>query len=443
MFVLPPFIWGLVELYTMQSTRRVHIISLWVNLAVLVGAAGVFFVFIKRGKLNRPEDGDIRQLGFGLTGNVLIYLYTFQNLLEIQNIVTIYAVLFLVLIAHYVLVKRRIRPLELWMLMPLFIVIDYAHLLIDGCGYMLFERCEPNDANYPVLYLLYVSIVLSVFGYYGYRIISYRRRDVFGIINLVLVLSLMFSLQQKLDIDEKIIGTLLILTLFFILLDLIVSIVNKTFSSKIILFYMRTMTLLFIWFLMMEQEFFNYGSPGRDMLVIMVVVTYVSLGINALKGLLHVEERYEAKMKQEYEIIPFEKGYEDRVHAFLSGSIDEHVLSDDKSLAFIALKHEEIVGFIEGSATTLPKPAEENEAYIRVLETLSDDRGIEIAGLLIDRVIECGKPLGITQVRGWSAIDREEHIRLWKETGFILCHVIRFDDESSGGIEGYYAVKKV
>jgi GNAT superfamily N-acetyltransferase len=443
MFVLPPFIWGLVELYTMQSTRRVHIISLWVNVVLLIVAAGVCFVLVKKGRLNIPKPPEIRQLGFGLFGNVLIYLYTFQNLLKIQDIVTIYLVLFLVLIAHYVLVKRRMRPLELWMLMPLFIVIDYAHLLVSGCGYMLFDRCDPSGANYWMLYLLYVSIVLGVFGYYGYRIVTYRRRDVFGILNLVLVVSLMFSLQTKLDVDEKIIGTLLILIFFFILLDLIVSIVNKTFSSRIILFYMRTMTVLFVWFLMMNQDFFNYGSPGRDMLVIMVVVTYVSLGINVLKGLLHVEERYEVKRKQVYEIVPFEEGYENRVKAFLSRTSDERVLPADESLDFIALKHDGIVGFIQVSLRALPKPVEETEAYVQVLETDPDDEEREIAGHLIDRVIEDGKPFGITQIRAWSAIDREESILFWKEKGFMLCHAIRFEQERSGDIEGFYAVKKV
>jgi len=98
----------------------------------------------------------------------------------------------------------------------------------------------------------------------------------------------------------------------------------------------------------------------------------------------------------------------------LSGTSDEQVRSADEYLSFVALKHDGIVGFIQVSISHL-----------------------------IDRVIEDGKPFGITQIRAWSAIDREESILFWKEKGFMLCHAIRFEQERSGDIEGFYAVKKV
>jgi hypothetical protein len=442
MFVLPPFIWGLVELYTMNSPRPVHMISLWVNLAILVAAAVIGYVFIRYKRLKKPDRANISQLGFGLVGNVLIYLYTFQNPLNLQNIVTIYVVLLLVLVAHYVLIKRRVSPLELWILMPLFIIIDYAHLLISGCGYGLFEGCDVSDANYLRLYLLYVAIVLAVFGYYGYRIYTYRRKDFYGILNLVLVVSLMVSLFKKLDLDEKIIGTLLILIFFFILLDLIVSIVNKTFTSKSILYYMRTMTLLFVWSLMMEQDFFNYGSPGRNMLIIMVIVTYVSLGINILKGLLKVEERYDVKRERGSEIVPYEETYLKQVLAYLSKREQEQVMLSDGSLSYIARKEEEVVGFIQVSIRIMPKPVEEKEAYVDIFWVGSDDEG-KTARRLIDRVIDGIKHTGAMQIRAWSGVDQEEVIRRWKEMGFTLCPVMSGEERTSDAIEGFYAVKKV
>ena len=111
-FILPPFIWGLVELYREQNYDTVHITSLIINILVYVVLVVVIALLVYKKKMHIPTQEERKYLLFGFIGNIVIYFYTFQNLMNIDNIVTIYLVLMIILVVYYFLIQKKISPLE-------------------------------------------------------------------------------------------------------------------------------------------------------------------------------------------------------------------------------------------------------------------------------------------------------------------------------------------
>ena len=107
-FLYPPFIFGLVEIYRESDAMKEHIVSLIVNLILIAVIAIVCGSLIKAKKLHVPNTLEIKHLIFGLTGNIVMYFYTFQNIMNIEDIITIYLILLIVLVVDYLLISKKI-----------------------------------------------------------------------------------------------------------------------------------------------------------------------------------------------------------------------------------------------------------------------------------------------------------------------------------------------
>lgn len=442
LFVLPPFIWGLVELYLEQDDVRPHIVSLVVNLIVLALLGLVGFILIQQKVVAMPTAQEQHHLLFGLAGNVIIYFYTFQNMMNIQNLVTIYLVLLVIIGLRRILITNSISEWELWILMPIYLVIDTLHLLITGCGITNTAGvCVPNDVPLWILYVLYTTVVLSTMGWYAYKVAQYKRFTFFGITNMVLILFIAIYGQEFVSINEKLMGTVAILAVFLILLDFIVSIVNKTYSHRTLLFYLRTTTFLVLSLLLVEENFWE-GAASKNTLIMMVITTYVSLGIVILKHLLDVTEEANAMPHKDILIrrcteadkVLIKRDYGDVAH--------QHMRLDAASLSLLAIQHDNIIGFI--CTYEQPLYAElpgTQEAYINIIEVHADHRRSGIASELIRRTEQHFRHEGVSQIRAWSSADKEAAIQLWHKLGYSLSpttiHIAKIDKE----IYGVYAVK--
>jgi len=285
-FIYPPFIWGLVLIYNESAYDSSHIITLYINLILLVVIALICYLLIIKNKLHIPSKTEMKYLLFGFTGNVVMYFYTFQNLMKIDNVVTVYLALLIVLSVYYLLLSKKLQPFELWLLLPIFLVYDFLYVIMTGCGFASYD-CVASTSFDTLLIVLYVPVITIIVLYYAYRVISYKMFDFFKIMNIILVTILSIA-AAEFDMDEKFILTLGILYPFFLIVDFIVKIVNKTYHHKLLLFYVRTF-MIFNVFTILGASGFMSGTLHIEALIIMVAVTYVSLGLAILKGLLHIK----------------------------------------------------------------------------------------------------------------------------------------------------------
>ncbi|QMS84815.1 GNAT family N-acetyltransferase [Candidatus Xianfuyuplasma coldseepsis] len=441
-FILPPFIWGLVELY-LERDWKVHVVSLVVNLIVLFIITLVLWILTIKNVLHVPNKEEQRQLLFGLIGNTVVYFYTFQNPMNLQNVVTIYLILLIILVVRYYLLKRKISNYELWILLPIFLLIDTLHILLTGCGFSnLGGYCVPNEVPHVVLYLLYSTIVVITIGYYAYKVYLYRRWNFWGITNITLVVLTSIFIQEIVDADEKIIGTLTIALAFFVILDFIVSIVNKVYTHRTLIFYVRTTTLLILISLLSEEDFF-IGQADEDMLVLMVIVTYVSFGITILKSLLHITEEADTT-KANFTIEILTEDLRNQIKENYGDVAYDYMEIGDNIYSLIAIEDNTIIGFISTYTQPLKEPLEDTmEAYINIIEVHKDYRRQGIASTLINETEHYFKRQGIPQIRAWSSMDKVEAIQLWQALNYNLSPTTIHIDSKNVNVEGYYVVKSL
>lgn len=444
MFTLPPFIWGLVLLYADQRADNIHVISLIVNVFVLLFGGLIVSILMKLKKLHVPSQLELKYLLFGLVGNVVVYLYTFQNDLEIRNVVTIYLVLLIVLFVRYILITKKITVWELWILLPIYLVIDTIHFRLTGCGVTTDTHiCYDNPVPVGVLYLLYVPIVLSTVGYYGYKIYQYKRYTFFGIAHMVLIGFIVLYAQELVIINEKLMGTISILAAFLVVLDFIVSIINRTYTHRLLMFYLRTGTFLVIGLLVAEEQFFHLEAT-KNMLALMVFATYASLFINILKSLLHITEEADQQLHSDISYIPCTEELKKRIKEQFGKVAHNHISLDDHSFALVAQKDDEIVGFISSYLQPLyPNLKQVKEAYINIIEVAEPYRMKGIASELIRQTEMHFKHQGASQIRAWSSSDKKSAILMWNAIGYTLSPTTIVVESTKLTVSGVYATKSL
>lgn len=445
MFILPPFIWGLVVLYADNPDIKVHIISLFVNLIVLTVLGLIASILMKKEILHLPSSLEIRYLLFGLVGNIVVYFYTFQNMMNIENIVTIYLILLIVLAVRYFLITKQIRVWELWIILPIFLLVDTLHLRITGCTVLNNDpgwwRCIPNRVDTWILYLLYTTVVLSTIGYYGYKIFQYKRYTFWGISHMALVLFIAIYAQEFVPINEKLMGTISILAAFLVVLDFIVSFVNKTYTHRTLIFYLRTGTFLVLSMLLVEEGFFR-GDASKNMLILMVITTYASLGIAILKFLLQVQEEVEQLPFTDIEFRLCDEELCNIIKEQYGDVAYNHIKSDDQSYNVIALKDDVVIGFISTYLQPIYKNVKETkEAYINIIEVHEAYRRQQVATELLRRTELHFKRLGAKQIRAWSSEDKEAAIQMWNALGYQLSATTIYIKQRDTSVSGVYAVK--
>lgn len=447
-FIYPPFILGLVNIYSPYD-QNVHITVLIINLIVLLLLGIVCYLLILNKKLHPPKTEEIKYLLFGFTGNVVMYFYTFQNNLNIENIVTIYLVLLIVLFVFYLLISKKFRPLELWILLPIFLVYDYLFLALRGCGWASSYLCYVNNDYDFILSLLFWLIIAFVALYYIYKIVLYRLSDIFKWINISLVTVASFLFYDIYNIDDEIMLTIMILLPFFVIIDFIVKLVNKTYTHKMLLFYTRTTTLLIIFMILGTS---NAYRTDLDVyfLSIFVTVTYISLFISVLKTLLSIEvvEENPLDIYKNFRSGPRIKeattSHLEQIKEQYNDMLANHVKLDSNSYSLVIVKEEQIIGFISTYINELPDPLlGDKEAYINVIEIHTDYRNKGFATKLVQMTEAHFKSEGIKQIRAWSSEDKYEAINLWKKLRYGLSPATIFIEKSEVVVKGYYVVKKL
>lgn len=347
-FIYPPFIWGLVELYS-EGRAQIHVVSLLVNVILLLVIGLVVSLLITNGNLHFPTKKEQKYLIFGFSGNVIMYFYTFQNMMNIDDIVTIYLALLLVLVVHYLLISRTVVLKELWILLTLFILLDYSHLLISGHGFTEWHRSNLSGGYWP-LTLIYSIAALSILFYYIYRLLTYKLYDFFKVVNIALVISLSMLFQLN-NPDEKLLGTLAILTPFFVIVDFIVKIINKSYTHKMLLFYIRTTVILIVFGVLGSMNFFE-GAANVYILSIMVTATYVSLGIAILRTLLKIDVEVDNPLLIKEQISKNERflkatpELDHRINDAFDITIKEMDIYNKSTLSYVLEKDDDIKAFI-------------------------------------------------------------------------------------------------
>lgn len=448
-FIWPPFIMAFVNIYFPNSYDTSHILSLYFNLLLIIILAGVSLLLIYSNHLHHPTRQERDYLIFGFFGNVIMYFYTFQTLLNLDKYVTIYISLLLVLAVFYFLISRKISPKELWYLLPIFIVYDYVFIGLRKCGWGYYYYCREVHTYDELLTILFWVVLLAIFTYYIYRIILYRMMDFFKVANLILVVLVAYISRHYMDINEKFALTVLILLPLLLIIDFIIKIVTKTYKHTLLLFYIRTSTLAIILGLLGISNFYD-GNLDMELLGVMVFITYVSLGISILRYLLHIDVNESNPIDvlrgsiTGPKYIKITEKILQMIREQYNDDLADHISIDDVSFSLAAIQEGKVLGFISTYSHRLPAPFEEkDEAYINVLEVDIEHRNQGIASKLIQASETYFKQDNVKQIRAWSSTDKYEALHLWSKLGFSLVPAKVTSKATNELVNGFYAVKNI
>ncbi len=445
-FIYPPFIFGLVEIYKEGNKMETHIVTLIVNIILILVLLLICGLLIYYKKLHVPSEREIKYLVFGFVGNIVVYFYTFQNDMNIYNIVNTYLVLLIVLVVHYFLISKKITVWELWILMPIFLFVDYLNIALTGCGFSNEFNCNPRTQFDLFLYFVYSILLITIIGYYSYKIYLYKYLDILKIANISLILIASFLIQDLFYVHDDILMTLAIVIPFLTIIDFIVGIVNKSYTHKVLLYYIRTYTLWFVFFFMsMELEFFKGGADNRT-LIIMVVISYVSLGIVILKPLLKIDIYSDPILQNKN--IKLLKCTEELLKQVRNKYSSEHakkITLDDKTYTLVALDKDQVIGFISTTLIELEPPLDKVvEAHINIIEIKKEYYQYGVANGVAERLIKKTetyfKNTEATQIYGWST---NALIHLWNNLGYTFTLYTKLDDKTKPNIQEYGILKKL
>jgi ribosomal protein S18 acetylase RimI-like enzyme len=362
--------------------------------------------------------------------------------MNIYNIVNIYIILLIVLAVHYFLISKKITVWELWILMPIFLFVDYLNFALTGCGFSNQFDCNPRTQFDFFLYFVYSILLIIIIGYYSYKIYLFKYLDILKIANISLILISSFLIQDLFYVHEDISMTLAIVIPFLIVIDFIIGIVNKTYSHKMLLYYIRTSTLWFVFFFMaVELEFFKGGADNRT-LIIMVVISYISLGIVILKPLLKIN--IDAKPILQNKNIKLVKCTEELLKQVRNEYSDKHadkITLDDKTYTLVALDKNLVIGLISTTLIELEPPLDKVvEAHINIITLKEEYYQYGVAERLIKKTEAYFKNTEATQIYGWST---NTLIQLWNNLGYTFTLYTKLDDKTKPNTQEYGILKKL
>ena len=420
-YILSPFIWGLIEIYSEYSNDSNHILGFIINVVVLALIFLICMFLVNRGKLHAPDTLEKKYLIFGLVGNLMMYFYVYQNSLEIDKIITVYLVLLVVLSVHYLLIQRKFRPLELWILLPVFMFNDYLFLLVRGCGWGEYG-CDANESGDPFLMFFTTIIFIYIILIYVYKVITYRLFDYFKILNIVLVASLsLLVIMDSLDMyyNDELNMTIMIVGFFAVILDFIIKIVNKHNVKKMLLFYMRTFAIMILVFSFVETGILR-GRLGNSSLMFMVVTTYFSLTIIIFGYIMKVKLPSGHPMeviKKSFEIIRFSE-FSDEDIKQIESQFDKKESITANSIIVLAKKHDDIFGYIHMYKTKLTEPL--HNVYEATIESINFS-GLDenVLDKLFDYAEKTVKSKGIQMIRINLNKDQEDLLNFFIKDQYV------------------------
>lgn len=419
-FIYPPFIAGLVLIYR-SDTEYLHLYSLYANLALLLILSGVIIALVHQKRFHIPTIKEIKYLIFGFVGNIVMFLYTFQNAMNIDQIITIYLVLLVVLAVHYVLISKKLQPVELWIFLPIFLAFDTIYYGIKGCTFSSSNSCFSYTPYDPFLKFLYIIIIIVLLLYTIYKLLSYKQNAILKYINYFIVFVLSIFALNEFSGEIKIIMTFAIMLPFFIIVDFVVSIINKTYSHKTILFYIRTSTIVVICILI-GTLILGESDLDNEALSMFVIATYISLTVSILKFILRIEikevnvidlfkksdtvVKYSACTKQDIE----------KIESTFSNYLTKMTFLENEYNMKVT-KGEEVLGLLHSDFGELDPSLNVVQARIYFIEVVEDP--YTLSNGLLYQVERYYKSKGVTQVKYLAHIEEEEIIQLLRKRGYI------------------------
>lgn len=288
LLLFPPLSAGLTLIYFQENRYdMIDIIGLIMNYSFVLILLIVIFILLKTNKIKYPQKEDVKFFIFGLCSNLIIYLFAFQEFLEIEDIVDLYLTTIVLLFLYYILVNREKLNKELWTLSIFYFLFYKFHVYV-------IERDYYSQLVETTWYirLIYLTVPLIAVIFIGYKIYKTKYFNGFSYAMIGIYLITLFYLFEYFDGDNKFFLTLFFISPFIFIVDIIVSRINKNPNHNRIIFYMRIFVLILITAVLRGEEYFTSNSYSDNEMFMMTFIMSAVIFINIISYFIPKHEVY-------------------------------------------------------------------------------------------------------------------------------------------------------
>lgn len=281
-FMFAPFSLGLVEIYFEDSEIGDQYYGLMFNVALILILAVTIGILLKNKKLQLPNKMEIKVLVFGFLSNVVIFFYAFQNALHIEDFVTIYFTIILVLFLYMLMIDHKKINYELWIISILFFIVDFIHYQYIGDHSEFYVLARQVDANF-IQRIFYFTVPITALTLFIIKIRKYKIIDTFAYIFIAITILTLVVFFEGVEPEDNFNLTLNLLIPFVIIIDFIVEIIYKRFNVYKITFYIRMGAIILLIYIYNGIKYFTMDSYSNHDFEEMVMIIYVVLVCNLIE----------------------------------------------------------------------------------------------------------------------------------------------------------------
>lgn len=284
MYLYPPFIFFMVMINFDNMTDNTQwVTGIIVNIIFILSTTFVLYLLSLKGHIPIIEQDEKNHFIFGYIGNMVMFLYTYQYLMNIERFVSVFSLVLILVLAYKYLVSKKIAFKEILIFSIIFGILDY--FIIVTTGNTLFNEQAPiSNALSIVFQTLFILVILYSIGHYGFKLYKNHAwtilRYVFSAFLFLFVLVMYID-----DSQEEIFATFLILAIFTWIIDLILKLIHKEFVVRDLVFYARVILLTVIFVYIREMKIYAFPEFEVGQMGLLIGIFYVSCFSDVLMGL--------------------------------------------------------------------------------------------------------------------------------------------------------------
>ena len=278
MYLYPPFIYGMIMINFEDglTDKAIWIWGLIVNVIFMIVTTLVLYILAIKKKIPKIKKDEKNHFIFGYIGNLCVYLYVYQYLMNIERLVSIFSLVLILVLVYKYLISNEITFKEIFIFSIVFSVIDYVIIISSG-NTLFSEASSFSDLESVIFQLLFIGALLFSIGLYGYKVYKNHQWTILRYVMIGFLVLFLIIIYSRGDRQlEELMMTILILAIFSWLIDIILRLIRKEFKVYDLVYYARIIMLTVILLFIKEWELYLLPRFRLNYMFLLIAIFYVT-----------------------------------------------------------------------------------------------------------------------------------------------------------------------
>lgn len=274
MYLYPPFVMFMIMInFEDMSDQMMWTIGFLSNLFFVLITIVILYLLAVKKKIPKIEKDEKHHMIFGLIGNLIIFLYVYQNQMNIEKYVSVFSLVLLLVLAYRYLISNQISFKEIFVFSIVFGVVDY--IIIIFSGNTLFHATNTfTEAQSVAFQILFSLALLFTVIWYGYQLIKHHQ---WSLLRYVMISLIGISLiLYYVNVMMEIVWTIAVLAIFSWLIDIILKVIHKVFKLKDLVYYARVLIVSIVFIMIKDLELYRFNDFNLEQMFLLIAIFYVT-----------------------------------------------------------------------------------------------------------------------------------------------------------------------